>query len=542
LSTIGRITVAQRLVRYWTLVTIMRLGTVFIVACMVVIAASAGALLYLGFGFTGMEAIVVALAVLTALGLYTTVSTRSGVRSAVGSQLGDLSRSNFELARQVNDLNRRIAGVESRADVAQARARAAIDPLAVEISELGTLVRQLAETVATYEARFGEIATPEIARPDIAKPDIAKPLPLPQEPIAAIEPIASLTEDVVPAVSPTPIAVAAPPALEPRPEPVIAARVVATQAADTNTVDEERLAVIRRAIDANRIDLYLQPIVTLPQRKVRYYEAMSRLRTETGEVLQAADFIPLAQRAGLMAKIDNLVVFRCVQVVRRLLLKNRDIGLFCNLSETTLTDGAVFQQLLDFLDANRAIAPSVVLEFTQSGLRAAGPMENESLAALADRGFRFSLDNLQDLRIEPRDLAARGFRYIKIPGNLLVNPKDSTTDIHPADLSDLLGRFGIDLIAEKIESEAMVVDLLDYDVRFGQGFLFSPPRPVRAEALQGIADRGDVVVRETGGADETPAAEPIARLSGDEPGAGGTGKSPRLVGLAQLARGGNGRI
>jgi cyclic-di-GMP phosphodiesterase, flagellum assembly factor TipF len=520
----------------------MRLGTFFIAACMVVIAASAGALLYLGFGFSGLEAVVVALAVLTALGLYTIFSARTGVRSAVGSQLGDLSRSNFELARQVNDLNRRIAGVESRADVAQARARAAIDPLAVEISELGTLVRQLAETVATYEARLGEIATPETVTHGIVTPEIAKPLPLPQEPIAVIEPIASLMEDIVPAVSPTPIPVATQPAPEPRPEPVIAAQVVATQAADTNSADEERLAVIRRAIDANRIDLYLQPIVTLPQRKVRYYEAMSRLRTETGEVLQAADFIPLAQRAGLMAKIDNLVVFRCVQVVRRLLLKNRDIGLFCNLSESTLTDGAVFQQLLDFLDANRAIAPSVVLEFTQSGLRAAGPLENESLAALADRGFRFSLDNLQDLRIEPRDLAARGFRYIKIPGNLLVNPKDSTTDIHPADLSDLLGRFGIDLIAEKIESEAMVVDLLDYDVRFGQGFLFSPPRPVRAEALQGIADRGDVVVRESGGADETPAPEPTARPSGDEPGGNGAGKGPRVVGLAQLARGGTGRI
>jgi cyclic-di-GMP phosphodiesterase TipF (flagellum assembly factor) len=42
------------------------------------------------------------------------------------------------------------------------------------------------------------------------------------------------------------------------------------------------------------------------------------------------------------------------------------------------------------------------------------------------------------------------------------------------------------LIAEKIEAEGAVVDLLDYDVRFGQGFLFSPPRPVRAEALQGV--------------------------------------------------------
>jgi cyclic-di-GMP phosphodiesterase, flagellum assembly factor TipF len=51
-------------------------------------------------------------------------------------------------------------------------------------------------------------------------------------------------------------------------------------------------------------------------------------------------------------------------------------------------------------------------------------------------------------------------------------------------LADLLARSGIDLIAERIESEGVVVDLLDYDVRFGQGFLFSPPRPVRAEALQ----------------------------------------------------------
>src|SRR5207244_1317408 len=103
------------------------------------------------------------------------------------------------------------------------------------------------------------------------------------------------------------------------------------------------------------------------------------------------------ERAGLMPKIDNLAVFRCVQVVRRLLLKNRDIGVFCNVSGSTLTNSAVFGQLLEFLDANRAIAASLVLEFTQAALRAAGPIENESLSALAERGYRFSLDNLADL-------------------------------------------------------------------------------------------------------------------------------------------------
>jgi cyclic-di-GMP phosphodiesterase TipF (flagellum assembly factor) len=241
-----------------------------------------------------------------------------------------------------------------------------------------------------------------------------------------------------------------------------------------------------------------------------------------------------------------------VQVVRRLLLKNRDIGLFCNLSGSTLTDSGYFAQFLEFMDANRAIAPSLVLEFTQGAVRAMGPIEHESLAALAHRGFRFSLDNVSDLRIEPRELADRGFRFIKVQASLLLNRAGTaTSDIHPADLSDLVGRFGIDLVAEKIESEGSVVDLLDYDVRYGQGFLFSPPRPVRAEALQGIADRSDIVARDSAGPapdrngtdrngterSGTERSGPIASARIREALAAEPNKVERTTGLAQLARG-----
>jgi len=68
---------------------------------------------------------------------------------------------------------------------------------------------------------------------------------------------------------------------------------------------------------------------------------------------------------------------------------------------------------------------------------------------------------------------------------------------------------GIDLIAERIESEGMVVDLLDCGVRFGQGFVFSPPRPVRAEALQGIGERGELTARESV-EEAPPAPQPAA--------------------------------
>jgi cyclic-di-GMP phosphodiesterase, flagellum assembly factor TipF len=154
----------------------------------------------------------------------------------------------------------------------------------------------------------------------------------------------------------------------------------------------------------------------------------------------------------------------------------------------------MFPQILQFMDANRALSPSMVLEFKQSVLRAMGPLETESLVALCELGFRFCMDNVTDLRMEPRDLIERGIRYVKAPAQLLLSEAAAPSiDIHAADLSDLLGRHGISLIAERIEAETQVVDLLDYDVRFGQGFLFSPPRPVRPEALQGPAEAGTAV-------------------------------------------------
>jgi cyclic-di-GMP phosphodiesterase, flagellum assembly factor TipF len=513
----------------------MRLGAIFVAVCMVIIAGSAGATLYFYLGVSASEAATVGVATLTALALYNTVSTRIGLRTAVGRQLADLSRGVAELARQVAETGRRLPAMEDKVETALDRARAVTDPLAAEIGELGTLVKQLAETVAAHQTAIDALARAPAAPPAPAA-TAAPPGVLAAEALAQL--LAAAQSAPAEAL---PTEAAPPPQPDAEPKGDIKARLSASLSAvpaDARTPEQEAaLATIRAAVDANRVDLYLQPIVTLPQRKVRYYEAMSRLRNDRGEVQHAAEFIPLAERGGLMPKIDNLVIFRCVQVVRRLLLKNRDIGLFVNLSGSTLTDSAFFPQFLEFLDANRAIAPSLVLELTQSAVRAMGPIEHESLAALAERGYRFSLDNVADLRIEPRELAERGFRFIKVQASLLLNRGNSSaaTDIHPADLSDLVGRFGIDLIAEKIESEGSVVDLLDYDVRYGQGFLFAQPRPVRAEALQGIAERSDVIAREPGTAVNPPPATTAVGRGANLP-AGENGKGERTTGLAQLVR------
>ena len=154
---------------------------------------------------------------------------------------------------------------------------------------------------------------------------------------------------------------------------------------------------------------------------------MTRLRDEKDQILAAEDFIAVAEAAGLIGRIDHMVMLRCVQVLRRLLVRNKDVGVFCNVAAATLGSTATFSQCLDFLEANRALAPSLVLEFKQATFRNLGPTEIEHLAALAQRGYRFSIDHVTDLRMEPRELADRGVRYIKVPAALLLDPKQTST-------------------------------------------------------------------------------------------------------------------
>jgi cyclic-di-GMP phosphodiesterase TipF (flagellum assembly factor) len=437
----------------------IRISTIFIAICMVLVAASLGLILYSMAGFSGTESAIVALTALTFLILYNAVSMRLRDRTDVGGQIADLSRGTADLARQVAEFGRRLAAVEGRVVSANSANADRVQAVAGEISELGVLVKQLAVSVAGHDDLLTAGAPAAPPAPE-SQPDNDQQDRLPFS--------AEHARIAAEADRPAPLVIAAP---ANGPEPSAPSRSHA-----------QILAVVRAALEENRVDIYLQPMVTLPQRKVRFYEAVTRLRDDKDQMLAADDFIAVAESAGLIGRIDHMVMLRCVQVLRRLMVRNKEVGVFCNVAAATLGNPTVFAQCLDFLEANRALAPSFVLEFKQATLRNLGPVETEHLAALAQRGYRFSIDHVTDLRIEPRELADHGVRYIKVPASLLLDVRQSSTsDIHPSDLSDLLGRFGIDLIAERIEGERAVVDLLDYDVRFGQGFLFAPPRPLRPE-------------------------------------------------------------
>ena len=241
--------------------------------------------------------------------------------------------------------------------------------------------------------------------------------------------------------------------------------------------DGDLLQVVTSALQDSRIDLYLQPIVSLPQRKIRYYEAFSRLRDVDGTQIMPARYLPVAADAGLLNIIDNLLLFRCVQLIRKLKRKNRSTGFFCNISAASLQDAAFFHQFTEFLSTDPDLVDSLIFEIAAADFAAMDNTASTRLDRLGQMGFGFSLDQVQSLDVDYANLARRHFRFVKIEADrLLADDPDSKLPIVLDDLKEAFRRAGVDLIAEKVETEKTLLDLLEVGVDFGQGYLFGEPR------------------------------------------------------------------
>jgi cyclic-di-GMP phosphodiesterase TipF (flagellum assembly factor) len=258
--------------------------------------------------------------------------------------------------------------------------------------------------------------------------------------------------------------------------------------ANLDTVAEpELLEVIRASLEENRVDLYLQPTVSLPQRKVRFYEALSRLRSENGSIIMPAQYIKIAAPAGLMSVVDNLLLFRCVQIVRRMMTKNRSIGVFCNISGDTLRDGEFFPQFIDYMQHNRDLGSQMIFEFSQDAVLKAGKEGEANLKRLHSLGFALSMDNVKTLAIDFGKLRSLGFSYLKVRCDMLTKGMGTSgAAVAAEDFKNLLARHGLNLIAERVEDEKTVLQLLDYAVDFAQGYLFGEPRAVRGDTVKTV--------------------------------------------------------
>jgi len=448
-----------------------RLEALVVPGAILVIALSVAVTLWAGLG---VEWPVAALAgigtAMTLLAIAALASRPSGEATASQARVAALEE-------QVAALSSRVAALDN---ALVEYSRTTVRAVASELDAVGAVVRDLAEAVAAHDAEL--FATRAVASPPPAgsgePPRMADAARRP-------DPARPAGSGGGPTVTGASLAATVPPA---------AANAAARPALPRAVVDRTADVVLREALE-----VMLQPVVTLPSRKLRYYDMQLRV---AGERVDTGDILAIVEGRGLARRFDGFTLGHAARVARHLASRGRDIPVLCALTARAVSDPALYQAFADIAASDPGIIGRILLVLPQATLRAMGPADREGMAGIAALGFRFALDRLDDLNLDPRALHERGVRIVRATVPLLLGAELGTvpSEIHPADLSGLLARSGLTLIADGIDADGMLPGLAEFMLPLGQGTAFGAARPVRLEVFS-----------------DTDAAVPAAAAAADKP-------------------------
>lgn len=237
--------------------------------------------------------------------------------------------------------------------------------------------------------------------------------------------------------------------------------------------------LVHQAIRKERIEIFMQPIVRLPQRKAVAYELFARIRAKPGLYVPAARYMKAARKDRLESEIDVLLLERALDTIKATAAKNRiedGCVFFINIDPKTLKHKRYIRTLLTFLAKNRNLARHLVFEMAQEDFANLKPDMHKLLQALGQLGCSFSLDHVETMHFDIERYLAANIAYLKVSAeSLLTRGNDEYAFSHFRKQKRTLERNGIRVIVERVESEAAIRQLLDYDLRYGQGFIFGKP-------------------------------------------------------------------
>jgi cyclic-di-GMP phosphodiesterase TipF (flagellum assembly factor) len=383
-------------------------------------ATGVGGAAYFGLTFSPIEAVVTAVAFGCVAVLLQERALRLRAENRLERAIEDLARLLSTDAQAGAVLSQRINALTD------ANAGSRLESIEADISVLGTVVRQVAESVNELEEARRRDESP------IGKPDT------PHEP-------EFLDDD------------------DAFPEPVIPPQ------------------LLKQALDENRLIFHIEPVVTLPQRRPFGYDLVPRLMMIDGELADAPDFMPRTGGDGLIREVEELALDESVVIARRAKTSGQPIRLFVPLTHATLQDKRLAEQFVALLDANRAIGDSLVFAIPQQSFKLLGPQEKMVLQQLSRIGIGYALTHVANLRFDFGELEGLGFKSVRFDATRFLRQPAIYTDFHTTDVAPYAKRFHIELCATGVVDEQQLLALFEDGITLAQGPHIAGPGPVRPD-------------------------------------------------------------
>ncbi len=247
---------------------------------------------------------------------------------------------------------------------------------------------------------------------------------------------------------------------------------------DGDFSDEVVLGYLKTAIADTRVEVRLQPIVKLPQRQVMFYELYAHLRAGPTRTISATRYMPIAKEYGLDKDIDFILLKNSLQYLRQMKI---DKPFILNIEEGSLISKNYMNSLLAFVSTQRELAGNLIFEIKQEALRQMDGPVASILKSLQKLGCRFSMDHVDDPHLDRELIRELGISFIKLSAaNLAAFTRDNNSVAVMRRIKTQLERENVLIIAEKVENEEVLKDILDLELDYGEGYIFGRPDKISA--------------------------------------------------------------
>ena len=245
---------------------------------------------------------------------------------------------------------------------------------------------------------------------------------------------------------------------------------------------------LRHALERDELVLFYQPEIHLPTRQPVGFEALLRWRHPQRGLISPHDFIPLAEESGLIIPMGAWVLEQACRQLHDWQTRfpfTPPLSMNVNLSVKQLADPHLVQRVKDVLAATCIPPASLRLELTESSLIEEIPTARDILANLQALGIGLKLDDFGTGYSSLSYLHTLHFDSLKIDRSFmhrLTSDADSFAIVRT--ILELARSLHMNVVAEGIETEDQLRELIGLGCDTGQGYLFS--RPVPAHAVQRI--------------------------------------------------------